>query len=46
MYTDDLIFWGELKEELREMVGCFEEVFSKRGLKVNSGKRNVINGAE
>ena len=29
---------GELEEDLRVMVGSFDEVYRRRGLKVNAGK--------
>ena len=40
-YADDLVLCGELKENLRAMVGRFTEV-CRRGLKVNSGKNKVM----
>ena len=32
----------ELEEDLREMMGCFVEVYKRRGLKVNAGKSKVM----
>ena len=47
LYADDLALYGESKEDLKAMVGRFVEV-CRRGLKVNAGKRKVIelNGEE
>ena len=47
LYADDLVLCGELKEELRAMVGWFV-VVCRRGLKINAGKSKVmvINGEE
>ena len=42
MYVDDLVLCSESEEDLRAMVGCFAEVCSRRGLKVNAGKRKVM----
>ena len=42
LYVDDLVLYGESKEDLRAMVGWFVEVCRKRGLKVNAGKSKVI----
>ena len=48
MYSDDLVLCGELEEDLRVIVGWFVELYRRRGLKVNAGKRNVTvpNGEE
>ena len=48
LYTSDLVQLGELKEDLRVMVGRSAEVCRKRGLKVNVGncKVMVLNGEE
>ena len=47
LYTDDLILFGELEEDLRVMVGQFVEG-CRRGLKVNVAKSKVmvLNGEE
>ena len=42
LYADDLVLCGELEEDLRTMGGRFVEVFRRRGLKVNAGKRKVM----
>ena len=41
-YADDLVLCGESEEDLRTMGGRFVEVFRRRGLKVNAGKRKVM----
>ena len=41
LYTDDLVLYGESKEEMGAKVGRFVEV-CRRGLKVNAGKSKVI----
>ena len=38
MYSDDLVLYGELEEDLKVMVGFFAEVYRRRVLKVNAGK--------
>ena len=40
--ADDLVLCGESEKDLREMVGCFDKVCRRRGLKVNAGKRKVV----
>ena len=42
LYTDDLVLWDELEEDLRAMVGRFVKVCMKRGLKVNGGKSKMM----
>ena len=42
LYADDLVLCGESEENLRTVVGCFVEVFKRRGLKVNAGKSEVM----
>ena len=42
LYADNLVLCGELKEDLKAMVGDFAEVCRRRGLKVNAGKRKVM----
>ena len=48
MYADDLDLCGESEEDLRVIVGRFAEVCTRKGLKVNAGKSNVmvLNGEE
>ena len=48
LYPDYLVLCGELKEDLKAMVGCFAEVYKRRGLKVNADKSTVMmfNGKE
>ena len=48
MYADILVLCGELEEDLRAIVGRFNDVCRRRGLKVNAGKskRLVLNGEE
>ena len=47
-YADDLVLYGQLKEDLRAMVGRFVEVCRRIGLIANAGKSNavVLNGEE
>ena len=42
LYADDLVLCGESEKDLREMVGRFDEMYRRRGLKVNAGKNKVI----
>ena len=42
LYADDLVFCSELEEDLRAMVGCFDEVCRRRCLKVNAGKSKLM----
>ena len=42
LYADDLVLCSEPEENLRAVVGCFVEVFKRRGLKVNAGKSEVM----
>ena len=42
LYANDLVLCGELEEDLRTMVGHFVDVYRRRGLKVNAGKRKVM----
>ena len=42
LYADDLVLCGELKEDLRAIVGRFGEVCKRRDLKVNAGKTKVM----
>ena len=43
----DLVLCGESEEDLRAMVRCFVELYSRRGLKVNAGKgKAVVLGGE
>ena len=37
-YADDLVLYGESKEDLKAIVERFVEVCTRRGLKVNAGK--------
>ena len=48
LYTNDLVLYGELEEDLKAMVEWFAEVCRRRGLKVNAGKSKmmVIGGEE
>ena len=46
LYVDDLVLYGESKEDLRMMVGCFVEMCRRRGLKVNAGKSKVMLSGE
>ena len=47
LYADDFVLCGESEEDLRVMVGCFVEVCSRRGLKVNGGKsKEMVLGGE
>ena len=47
LYADDLVLCSELEEDLRGMVGCFAEVYRRRGLKLNAGKSKVmVSGGE
>ena len=48
LYTDDLVPCGESEKDLRVMVGRFDEMCRRRGLKVNAGnsKLMVPNGEE
>ena len=48
LYADDLVLFGETKEDMRMMVGQFAEVCRRRKLKVNAGKSEVmiLNGEE
>ena len=41
MYVDDLVLCGELKQDLRAIVGHFVEVCRRRGLKVSADKSKV-----
>ena len=47
LYADDLVLCGESDEDLRSMLGRFEEC-RRRGLKINAGKSEVmvLNGEE
>ena len=45
LYADDLVLCGELKEDLKAMIGYFVEV-CRRGLKVYAGKGKVLGGKE
>ena len=36
LYADNLVLCGESEEDLRVMVGLFDEVCRRRGLKVNA----------
>ena len=38
LYVDNLIMCGESEEDLRAIVGRFDGVCKRRGLKVNAGK--------
>ena len=42
MYTDDLVLYGELEQDLKVMVKHFVEVCRRRGLKVNADKSKVM----
>ena len=42
MYADDLVLCGESEEDLREMVGWFDKMCRRRGLKVNAAKSKVM----
>ena len=42
LYADDLVLCGESEKDLREMVDFFDEMYRRRGLKVNAGKNKVI----
>ena len=41
-YTDDWIFCGASEEDLKVIVGCFGEVFRRKGLKVHADKIKVM----
>ena len=41
LYADDLVSCGESEEDLMAIVGCFIEVYRRRGLKVNAGNSNI-----
>ena len=42
LYADDLVFCGELEEDMRPMVGRFVEMSRRRGLKANASKSKVM----
>ena len=42
LYADDLVLYGELEENLREIVGYFIEVYKIIGLKVSEGKSKAM----
>ena len=42
LYTDDLVLYSESEEDLRSMVGYFIEVYKRKGLKTDAGKRKVM----
>ena len=42
LYAEDLILCGEPEEDLSVVLGWFVEVFRRRELKVNAGKRKVM----
>ena len=42
LYADYLVLCGEPEEDLRVMVGRFDEVCRRRCLKVNAGKSKVM----
>ena len=42
LYAEDLVLWGELKEDLKVMARCFAEVCRRKGLKFRLGKNNVM----
>ena len=42
MYADDLVMFGESGQDLRAIVGCFIEVYRRRGLEVNAGESKVL----
>ena len=48
LYADDLVLCGESDDDLRAMVGHFDEVCRRRGLKVisDNSKMMVSNGEE
>ena len=48
LYADDFVLCGELVEDMRLMVGRFDEVCRRRGAKVSADKSKVIvlNGEE
>ena len=50
LYADDSVLCGESEEDLRVMVGWFDEVCRRRELTVNAGKSKVmvmvLNGEE
>ena len=41
-YADNLVFCGELEEDLKAMLGHFVEVCRRGGLKVNVDKSKVM----
>ena len=40
LYEDDLVLCGDSEEDLKEMVGSFDEVCRRRGVKLKMGKRD------
>ena len=42
LYADNMVLCAELEEDLRVMVGQFDEVCRRRGLKVNAGESKVV----
>ena len=42
LYADDLVLCSELEEDLREIVGRFAGVCTRRGVKVNTGNNKVM----
>ena len=42
LFADDLVLYGESEEDLRAVVGCFIEMYRRRGLKVIAVKSRVM----
>ena len=42
LYADDLVLCGELKEDLRLMVGRVADMCTRRGTKVDASKSKVM----
>ena len=40
LYEDDLVLCGDSEEDLKEMVGSFDEVCRRSGVKLKMGKRD------
>ena len=40
--TDDLVLCGEAEEDLKRMVGYFDDICKKKGLKVSADKSKVM----
>ena len=42
LYADDLLLCSNSEEDLREMMGRFIEMCTRRGLKINAGKSKMM----